>query len=244
VVRFVDGRGEPQEWLGPAETMASSHGPGDVVVLWRGRGEEPRLQLDGLGPLWAGALAALVVAWTFAGVAWLLRRADHEHAPALVGGCLAVIGVPFLVAGVALAVDSASLFRTGTWASGSIVNGAGETWRLIREGRSTGLRPAIVQMTTASGRAVEFTDTGFDASFVAAGAQVDVLHPARRPHAGRIYEPLWFWLPSAVLGVVGAALVGGGAMLRLRSRSRSRPRSRPRPRPRRSPAHRPGANAP
>ena len=79
-------------------------------------------------------------------------------------------------------------------------------------------------MTAADGRAVEFTDTRANATYLAPEARVEVLYPPGRPYAGRIYTPLDYWLAASILLGVGVPMSAIGVALI--GRRRAAPRRR------------------
>ena len=221
VVRYLAANNEPAEWKGPAALELSTHGPGDKVALLRGAGSEPRIETHEFSSLWQWPVVCVVLAWTFAGIGVVMRLVDVEGAHHAVAAFLLVVGVPLVLGGVARgAIDFVAL-RTGQRASGVV--GTAPRVEVAGPARASSASGLVqdrvrVRFTATDGRAVELVDGRRQAADFRPGASVDVLYPAGRPYAGRIYTPRAYWLATMIQLALGAVLVGVGARLLRRAR--------------------------
>lgn len=219
VIRYLERNNEPAEWKGPATRHVTKYGPGDKVELLRGPGSEPRIETNAFAALWQWPVVCVVLAWTFAGIGVLMRLADAHGAGIAVAAFCAFLGLPLLVGGVARAAIDFAALRSDVRTSGTVSNGQ----RVERASSNAGAGGvsqawATVRMTVADGRTVELIDERCNATDFARDAKVEVLYPAGRPYAGRIYTPLSYWLATLILLGLGLPMTAIGVALLRRAK--------------------------
>jgi hypothetical protein len=162
------------------------------------------------------------------------RRVLHTHggarnAPAFLFGIFLLIGLGLLGGAAFLVVDTRSDIARADKADGSVIALIGE-----RDSDGDTMYYPRVRYVTRSGNPVEFTGSvGSSPAAFDVGEPVAVLYDPAEPEGARIDSFFQLWFAALILGGIGlvfAAIGGGGGLVAWRARTRSEePGIRPSP---------------
>jgi hypothetical protein len=143
-----------------------------------------------------------------------------QKGPTFLFGIFLLIGLGLLGGAAFLVIDTRSDIARADTAAGTVIDLIGE-----RDSDGDTIYYPRVRYVTRSGNSVEFTGSvGSSPAAFDVGEPVVVLYDPAQPEEGRIDSFFQLWFAALILGVIGlvfAAIGGGGALVALRTRTRS-----------------------
>jgi len=148
------------------------------------------------------------------------HQGGTRQGSAFLFGIFLLIGLGLLGGAAFLALDTRSDIARADKADGSVIDLIGE-----RDSDGDTIYYPRVRYVTLSGTPVEFTGSvGSSPPAFAVGEPVSVLYDPAEPEQARIDSFFQLWFAALILGVIGlvfAAIGGGGTLVALRAQPRS-----------------------